>query len=155
NLDHTFHRAGLVEDLDAVVATVADIEQSLAIELRAMRMAAADDCEEAAIGSGVPPLAKEFAGCVEDDDPMVGVAVGDIKIAISRIDGNVGGLVQKERAFVSSRLAAFVVRIVADALAADLEQELLAVVRPFLHDSISVPTNPDVIVLVDEAAVDP
>ena len=55
---------------------------------------------------------------------------------------------------VVAGLAALFVMIVADALAADLQQHRLAVVRPFLHDAVVVAADPDVVSIVDEAAMD-
>src|SRR3984885_507750 len=154
DVDDAFHAAGLVEDFDPVVAAVADIEQPLAIKLGAMGMASANDSKETAIRPGVAPLAQELALGVEDDDAMVAIAVGAIDIAVVRIDCDVGGFVEKQRALVGAGLAAFFVRMVADAFAPDLQQQLLAVMRPFLHDPIGAAADPDVILLVDEAAMD-
>ena len=46
------------------------------------------------------------------------------------------------------------VRVVADAFAADLQEQLLAVMRPFLHDPIGVAADPNVVLAVDETAMD-
>ncbi len=119
-----------------------------------MGMAAADQCEETSIRPGLAPLTQELAARVEDDDAVIAIAVGDIDIAVFGIDCDVGRLIEKERALVSPGLAALVVRVVADAFAADLQEQAFAVMRPFLHDPIGAAADPDVVLPVDETAMD-
>src|SRR6202035_200592 len=96
----------------------------LAVELGAMGMASADDCKETAIRAEVAPLTQELALRVEDDDAVVAIAIGDINVSVVRIDRDVGRLVEKQRALVGAGLTALLVRIVADAFAADLQEQL-------------------------------
>ena len=154
DVDDALQGPHLVEDLDPVVAAVADIEQPFAIELGAMRMAATDHRKEASIRPRVAPLPQELAFGVENHDAVVAVAVGDKDIAVVRIDRYVGGLVEKQRTPVAAGLAAFFIPIVTDALATDLKQQLFAVMRPFLHDPVSVAADPDVVLPVDKAPMD-
>ena len=116
-----------------------------------MRMAAADERELARSGAGGTPLAQELALGVEDDDAVVAVAVGDVDIAVERIDRDVGGLVQHRGAAVQA--GGLAARPVARRAAADLQQER-PVPRPLLDHAAAAAGDPQVALVVDEAAVD-
>ena len=78
----------------------------------------------------------------------------------TRIDPHVRRLVEQRLALVGARIAARVAadvvvgRPIALAARADLQQQRLAVVRVLLDDAIAVAGDPDVVLIVDEAAVD-
>ena len=122
------------------------------------------------------PLAQPRARRAEHDDTMIAVPVGDVDTAAFsrhrvrvRIDVHVGRLVQQRVAHVGERVAAGVAaltvdqdrrnggrveRVVAESPGPDLqERQGRAVVRILLHDAVAVAGDPDVVLVVDEAAV--
>jgi hypothetical protein len=119
-----------------------------------MGMASADQSEKTSIRPGFAPLTQKLAARVEDDNAMVAIAIGDIDIAVRRIDCDIGRLVEKERTLVSPGLAALFIAIVADAFPADLQQQAFAIMRPFLDNPIAAAADPDVVPSVDETAMD-
>ena len=79
--------AGLLKDLDAVIGTVADVDQTVIAEDDAMRVAAAGGAKSAgaqlSLSSRRPaPLTDILPGRVEDDDAVVAVAVCDINVPL-------------------------------------------------------------------------
>ncbi len=101
---------------------------------------------------------------------MIPIPVGDVdrsrlpRLRVGlRIDIHVGRVVQQgPAAVVAGRPARRIGRVgrqrlrsVAPPLLADLQQHLRAVVTPFLYDAVPVAGNPDVVLVVDETAVEP
>ena len=167
-LQHT----GLGEDLDAVVGAIAHIHQVVVAYGDAMRMAAVARGKQAGrIGHVVhrprhaAPLPQPGAGCAEHHDAVVAVSVRDVDAtAFSRhripvrIDVHVGRLIEQRLALVGEwvgpRVAARISRrVVAHTARPDLQQQPAAIMRILLHDAIAVAGDPDVVLVVDEAAV--
>src|SRR5207244_11594534 len=105
------------------------------------------------------------AGRAYHHDAIVTVAVGDVDAAAltcdrvrTRIDPNVGRLIQQRVAHIRQGITARVAagirwRVVAHTFGADLQQLRLAVVRPFLYDAVAIAGDPDVVLVIDEAAM--
>src|SRR5262249_8055353 len=152
-------------DVDAILAAIAGIDEPIATEHDAVGMAAVTSRELAGPGAHAAHLAEELPGAVEDDHPVVPVAVGDVDAAPLtgdgvgvRIDGDVGG--QIEECLTAPRLigvdarprAAGEVGTIAQELGPDLQQHGLAVVGVLLHDAVvTVAADPEVALVVDEA----
>ena len=84
----------LVEDLDAISLTVADVYQAVISKSNAMHKLR--ECAGSAVtsflcGRLATPLAQEFAALVEHGDAAIAVAVGDVDIAVARVDHDSGG----------------------------------------------------------------
>ena len=146
--------AELVEDLHAIVLTIAHVHQAVIAEHDAVRMAAVAGPELPRAFARLTPLPQVAALLVEDGDAEVPVTVRDIDVAVGRIDRDVGGLVQQGAAAVQARATAGRRRGIADPLGADLQQQRLAVVRILLDDAVAVAGDPDVVLVIDEAAVE-
>ena len=117
----------------------------------------------------VRPLPKPRHGAVvvvlEYDHAVVSVAVGHVHAAALmrhririRIDPDIGRLVDQRMAHVRERVAAAVAagirrRVVADVVDPDLIQPRRAVVRILYLDAVAVASDPDVVLVIDEAAV--
>ena len=95
---------------------------------------------------------------------MIAVAVRDVHAAAFTgdrirvgIDGDVRRPVQQRLAAAFEgrvSAASHCRRVVAGKLSADLEQLGAAVVAPLLHDAIRIAADPDIVLVIDEAAVD-
>ena len=152
---------------------VAGVHQAVAANHHAVRMPAAPLAELAGSVARRTPLPQVVAVAVKHDDTVVAVAVGNVdrprfagdRIGI-RVDRKVRRRVQEGMALVEPDLTArriggvhdtrpsVRVRLsVTDALAADLQQQLPAVVRPLLHDPILVAGQPDIVLVVRETTV--
>src|SRR5262245_4747161 len=114
------------------------------------------------------PLPQVLTLRIENDDAVIAVAVRDVDRSALlgsgiriRINRNVRRVVQQCAAAVAARLAARRIwRLgarrwtIARAFRPNLQEYLLAVVRPLLHDTIGVASKPDVVLVVGKAAVD-
>ena len=165
--------AALGEDFNAVIRAVANVDQPVVATDDAVRMATvarrklAERVSQRVVhrSRDAAPLAQVRADRAEHHDAMVTVAIGDVDAAAlsrdrvrSRIDPNVGRLVKQRVAHIRQGVAARIAagirgRVVAHAFGADLQQLRRAVVRPLLHDAVAVAGDPDVVLVVDEAAV--
>ena len=105
------------------------------------------------LGRLASPLPQEFAGLVEHRDAPVAVAVGDVDVAVARIDHDPRRHVELVLRGVVALAAPRAVDRVEFALGADLQQQL-AVRRVFLDDAVGIAGDIDILVAVDEAAVD-
>ncbi len=105
------------------------------------------------------PLAQIFSGLVEHDDAEIivalpfGVAVGDVDVAVVRIEPDFRDAEKLRRALVQGRAHDRAVGGIEYAFLSDLQQELFSVVRIFLHDAVLGSVDPHVAFLIDRAAV--
>ena len=91
--DVALEAAHFVENLDAVRLTIADIYQAIVAELHTV-----DHLHENTGLTGFrlcaralpSPLTQEFAGSIKYRDAAVSVAIGNINIAVGRIDRDIG-----------------------------------------------------------------
>ena len=170
----------LVEHLDPVVAPIARVDVAVVTTHDAVRMATIARREESREVSQwivyrcrhrivVRPLPEPRHGAVvvvlEYDHAVVAVAVGHVHAAALmrhririRIDPDIGRLVDQRMAHVRERVAAAVAagirrRVVADVVDPDLIQPRRAVVRVFDLHAVAVAADPDVVLVIDEAAV--
>src|ERR1700682_4050716 len=142
--------AELVEDLDAIVGPIAGVDAPGLVEDDAVRMPAARGRELAGAGARRAPLAQVAAGLVEDDHPVIPVAVRDVDVAVRRIHRHVRRLVQQRLAGV--RAGGFATRPVTHAPHPDRHLPDAAM-RVLLDDSVFIAGDPDVVLEIDEAAV--
>jgi hypothetical protein len=82
---------------------------------------------------------------------MVPVAVGNVDLAVERIDGDVSRLIEHRPAGVETRR--FAARAVARRAVADLKQQAASVVRPLLDHTAATAANPEIVFVIDKAAV--
>src|SRR5713101_7748074 len=158
-----------VEHLDPVVGAIAHVEVPVVTHQYAVWVSRAAVREAAtivggAIGVGAvddhaAPVAQPASAAVEHDHAMVAVPVRDVDgtslaghgIGVG-IHCDVGRLVEQCATVVQrSRRAAWPV---ADGMASDLQEQGAAVVGVFLDDAVSVAGDPDVVLVVDEAAME-
>src|SRR5580704_11343527 len=100
----------------------------------------------------MPPLPEEFPFAVENCDTTVAISVGYEDIAVFRIDGDIGRHIELRVAGVHGPSSESAVRGIHDAPFADLHHQL-AVVAVFLNDSVAVASSPEIVFVVDYAAV--
>src|SRR5713101_3132478 len=169
-------RRVLLVDQDSIAGAVAYVQVSVLTDDQAMGVSTVAGREAAAVvrrGVGVgavhhhaAPVPEPLAVAVEHDHAVVAVPVRDVDAASLsghgvrvRIHPHVRWLVQESPAVVgcgvASRVAAGIGRgVVADAAQADLQQQLASVVRVLLDDAVSIAGDPDVVLVVDEQAMD-
>ena len=166
--------------MNASVLTIARIDESVPADIDAVWVTAAEDAKLARTSTGGTPLPQVLAGLIEHHDAIVAVAVGEIdRAALSGhgvgggIDVDVSDAVETGAALIQARFRARRIEAigppepglasrrfgcwvdtVTDALLTNLQQQTLAVVRPFLDDAVAVASNPDVVLVVDETPVD-
>ena len=99
------------------------------------------------------PLAQKLSLSIEHRDAAIAIAVGNVDIAVGWIDDHAGGIEELRAAGVESLALRRSVRRVEDASLSDLQKQL-PVVAPFLDDAVAVACQPDVVLVIDEAAVD-
>ena len=99
------------------------------------------------------PLAQKASVAVEHNHATVPISIGDVDIAVRGIDDHAGGVEELRAARVEALPFGRAVGRVEDAALADL-QKGLSVVAPFLDDAVAVAGEPDVVLVIDEAAVD-
>jgi hypothetical protein len=100
----------------------------------------------------MPPLPEEFSVPAEDSNTTVAISVGYVNIPIFRIDGDIGRHIELRVAGVHGPSSESAVRGVDNAPLPDLHQQL-SVVAVFLDDSVAVSSGPEIIFVVDFAAV--
>src|SRR5713101_5286706 len=142
-----------LEHLDAIAAAIAGVNQPCVAEHYAVGMSAVIRLELARPKAGVPPLPQEHAVPVEYHHAVVAVAICDIDVAVGGIHRHVRRLFKPGPTRVRAWIAAGPVGRVAETSGPDLEQHRPAVVRVLLHDSISIAGDPDVVLVVDETAM--
>ena len=149
-------RAVLLEDLEAVVHPIADVDESLVRKLHAMDGVAEDRrgvrlliVRRQLAVDGRPavraPVPLVLAGIgIEHDDAAVAVAVGHVDLVGLGVDADVGRTPQPRRVVAAAERAG----------AADLQQER-AVARELQDLAVTLPVapDPDVVQVVDEDAV--
>ena len=107
---------------------------------------------------GDPPLAQEIAVRIEHQDAAVAtaaLAVGDVDIAVLPIDLNTCGRGEAAGVRVEWRALDGAVGGVEYALATDLVEELAAVMGVFLDHAARRACDPDIVVRVEMAGVQP
>src|SRR5580704_6913254 len=100
----------------------------------------------------MPPLPEEFSIPVDNCDTTVAISVGNEDIAIFRIDGDIGRHIELRVAGVHGPSSESAVRGIHNAPLADLHHQL-SVVAVFLKDSVAVAGSPEIVFVVDYAAV--
>jgi hypothetical protein len=98
------------------------------------------------------PLPQEFAVSIEHHHAPVAVAIGKVNVTVFRIAGDARRLVEPVVARVQVLAPLCAVDGIEHALLADLHQEF-SVVGVFLHHAVAVGRDPDVVVLIDRAAM--
>src|SRR2546423_372184 len=176
------HQVGerLVEHLDPVVAPIARVDVAVVPTHDAVRMATIARREESReisqwivyrwrhriVVRPLPePRHRAIVVVLEYDHAVVAVAVGHVHAAALmrhririRIDPDIGRFVEQRVAHVRCRVAAAVAagirrRVVADVVDPDLIQPRRAIVRVFDLHAVAVAPDPDVVLVIDEAAV--
>src|SRR5690349_6474626 len=128
DVDDALQIAHLVEHLDAIVGTIAHVDQVVVAPDHAVGMPAVARGEEPArIGLRIvdhagdaTPLPQVLSGRAEHDDTMIAVAIGDVNAAALarlrvriRVNPYVGGLIQQCRALVRIGIGARIAALVA------------------------------------------
>src|SRR5581483_924334 len=147
--------ARFVEYLDALAVAVADVQKAVVAEHDAVH-----DAEKNAAGVRLGLLLRRltaelpnvFALAVEDDDAPVAVAVGDVNVAVRRIDREACRPVEQRMARVQRGGFLAAVFGIEFTLRADLQQQL-AVARILLRDGVGVAADPDISLGVEIAVV--
>src|SRR5262245_28805696 len=154
--DVAHERPVFLENLDAVALAVASVDQAGIAHGDAMHDLGEHAGRAAAgllLGGLASPLPQELAVLVEHRDAAVAVAVGDVDVAVAGIDHHAGGHVELVARGVEALAAPRAVDGIEFSARADLHQEL-SVRRIFLDGGVGIAGNPDVALLIDEAAVD-
>ena len=104
--------------------------------------------------AGSPHWRTKNAVLVEDNDAEVAIPIGDVHLAVGRVDRNVGRAIQKGFARIERGSLKRAIRRIEDAFGADLQQQLTAVVGVLLDDGVLITANPHVVLVVDEDSVE-
>src|SRR5580693_7681445 len=84
---------------------------------------------------------------------MVAVSVGDEDVTIGAVHSYSSGLIQQGVAAVEAGAPAGATQSVAYSLVADLQKQLAPIVGPFLNDPAASVSHPQVVLLIEVAAV--
>src|SRR5580704_2208044 len=138
----------LVVEPYVIAEAIADIDYAVIGERHAVHR----------VHAGDEPLAQEIAVPIEHQDAAVAIAafaVGDVDVAVSPIDLNARGRGEASVARVERLALGGAVGGVEHALAAKLRKQLAAVVGVFLDHAARRACDPDVVVRVKMAGVQP
>src|SRR5262249_58840462 len=102
---------------------------------------------------GLPsPLAKEAAFAIKHHDSAVSVAIGDVDVTIIRVHHDTRRVEELCRVGIQRFTFAGSVGGVENASFADLQQEF-SFVAILLNDPVAVSANPNIVLVIDGAAV--
>ena len=148
--------AHLVENLDAIAQAVAYVDQAVVPDNHAVHGAqkyTANPCVRLCLRGLTPPLAEVVAFAIEDHDALVPVTIGNVHVAVARIDRDLRRFEQRRVARIQALAGGGAVGAVHDSLGPYLQQHFAAIVRILLNNSVVVARSPKVAILVDEATV--
>jgi hypothetical protein len=103
-------------------------------------------------GALVPPLPQEIPVPIKNSDAAVAVSIGYVNISILWIDGDIGGPIKLHVARVHSPSFERTIGAIDNPSLSDLHHQC-TVMTVFLNDSVAVPGSPEVVFVVDGAAV--
>jgi hypothetical protein len=98
------------------------------------------------------PLPQKFSFPVENSDATVAVSIRYIDISICRIDGDIGRHIELRLARVHGASFESTVRGIENASLPDLHEQS-SLVTVFLNDAVAVASGPEIVFVVDSAAV--